>query len=347
MSNFKVDPAKLRDSAKHMSQQLAPGYANSATTLRAKGKVDMPGFGIALSLVEAAYSSKLDFMALDVQGAHDVTTEIADRLNQTAAEYDKGENLNVKGFDGKGTEAEGFGSAFLGALGNTVPAGVVAAGLELGVILACAGSLETCAGLCPTFIPAAIAIPLFICNIPSIIEAGAALSAESKHIKGVLNADYQTLCDAASGDWEGEGATNFKLLTNKIKSHMDDLGDYIGTVGTVLETIGGILIALWVGLIALAVPFLVWLIAMRLAEASPPWLQDAVLEPIIDGAGVVIGTSILTTLAGVETGVSAVAAVLSGAGSQMLGLLTPPDSGKGGVPDMQEFHVDQNYSTPL
>jgi hypothetical protein len=346
-SNFKVDPDKLRDSAKHLTEQVAPAYATSAGTLRTNGKIDPPGFGIALSFLEAAYTSKLDFMALDVQGAHDVSAEIATRLNQTAAEYEKGENLNIAGFDGKGSTPEGLGSAFLGALGNSVPSGAGVAVLELATILACAGSLETCAGLCPPFIPAAIAIPLFICNIPSIMGAGAALVEEARHIKDVLNSAFDLMCSSASDDWEGEGEKNFKLLTSKVKTHLDDLGDYINTVGTVLEAIGGILIALWIGLIALAVPFLIWLIAMRLAEASPPWLQDAVLEPIIEGAGVVIGTSVLTTLAGVESGVTAVAAVLSGVGSQLIGLLSPPDSGKGGVPDMQEFHVDQNYSAPL
>ena len=79
MGNFKVDPDKLRDSAKHLSGPVASGYANSATAQRTNGKIDMPGFGIALSMVEAAYASRLDFMALDVQGAHDVVTEASVR----------------------------------------------------------------------------------------------------------------------------------------------------------------------------------------------------------------------------------------------------------------------------
>jgi uncharacterized protein YukE len=347
MGNFKVDPDKLRDSAKHLSGPVASGYANSATALRTNGKIDLPGFGIALSMVEGAYASRLDFMALDVQGAHDVVTEVATRLNQTAAEYDRGENLNISGFDGKGSTPEGFGSAFLGALGNSVAPGVTAGMLEVSVILTCAGSLETCAGLCPTFIPAAIAIPLFICNIPSIMGAGAALVNEAAHIKDVLNSAFQAMCDNAHGDWTGEGSSDFALLTTKIKAHMDQLGGYIDTVGKVLEAIGGALIALWIGLIAVAGPFLVWLIAMRLAEASPPWLQDAVLEPIIEGAGAVIGTGILTTLAGVTEAGGAVAALLTGIGGQLLASFSMPDGGKGGVPDMQEFHVDQNYQASL
>jgi uncharacterized protein YukE len=213
--------------------------------------------------------------------------------------------------------------------------------------LTCAGSLETCAGLCPTFIPAAIAIPLFICNIPSIMGAGAALVNEAAHIKDVLNSAFQSMCDNAHGDWTGEGSSDFALLTTKIKAHMDQLGSYIDTVGKVLEAIGGALIALWIGLIAVAGPFLVWLIAMRLAEASPPWLQDAVLEPIIEGAGAVIGTGILTTLAGVTEAGGAVAALLTGIGGQLLASFSMPDGGKGGVPDMQEFHVDQNYQASL
>ncbi len=346
-SNFKVDPADLRDSAKHLSGQVAPAYAASATTLQGRGKIDMPGFGVALSLVEAAYDTRLDFLRLDLQGAHDVVSDIATRLTQTAGEYERGENLNISGFDGKGSTPEGYGSAFLGALGNSVAPGVVAGAVELAIVLLCAGSLETCAGLCPTFIPAAIAIPLFVCNIPSILSAGSALVNEAAHLKDVVNAAFSQLCDQAKSSWSGEGATNFGLLTSKIKSHMDQLSGYIDTVGHVLEAIGGALVVLWLGLIAIAGPFLVWLIAMRLAQASPPWLQDAVLEPIIDGAGIVIGTGILTTLAGVSSAGAAVATVLAGIGGQLLGALAPPDGGKEGVPDMQEFHVDQNYQTPL
>jgi hypothetical protein len=347
MANFKVDPAKLRDSARQLSGPVASGYANSAITLRDKGKIDMPGFGIALSTVEAAYASRLDFMELDVQGAHDVVTEIASRLTQTAAEYERGENLNIAGFDGKGSAPESFGSAFLGALGNSAAPGIATGALEVSVILLCAGSLETCAGLCPTFIPAAIAIPLFVCNIPSIIEAGAGLINEAAHIRDVLNSAFLTMCVNARGDWSGEGASDFALLTTKVKGHMDTLAVYIDTVGKVLEAIGGALIALWIGLIAIAGPFLVWLIAMRLAEASPPWLQDAVLEPIIEGAGAILSTGILTTLAAVTEAGGAIAALLTGISGQLLSAFALPDSGKGGVPDMQEFHVNQNYQASL
>lgn len=347
MGDFKVDPAKVRDSAKHLSSQVAPGYAESATTLRSRGAIDTPGFGLALSMVEAAYSTRLDFMTLDLQGAHDVVADIASRLTQTATEYEHAENLNISGFDGKGSTPESYGGAFLGALGNSAAPGIVGGGVELAILLLCAGSLETCAGLCPTFIPAALAIPLFICNIPSILSAGAALVNEAAHVKDVLNAAFQTLCDNAKSDWTGEGATSFGLLANKVKAHMDQLASYIDTLGKALEAVGGMLVALWLGLIALAAPFLVWLIAMRLAEASPPWLQDAVLEPIIEGAGVVIGTGILTTLAGVTSGGAAVAALIAGLGSQLLGAFAPPDGGKEGVPDMQEFHVEQNYQAPL
>ena len=66
MGNFKVDPDKLRDSAKHLSGPVASGYANSATALRTNGKIDMPGFGIALSMVEGVYVFWFDFMVLDV-----------------------------------------------------------------------------------------------------------------------------------------------------------------------------------------------------------------------------------------------------------------------------------------
>ena len=39
--------------------------------------------------------------------------------------------------------------------------------------------------------------------------------------------------------------------------------------------------------------------------------------------------------------------LLTGIGGQLLASFSMPDGGKGGVPDMQEFHVDQNYQASL
>lgn len=347
MGNFKVDPAKVRDAANQLKTKVAPAYASSADKLHSDGSIGWPGFGVALSLLEAAYTQRLDFMVLDVRGAHDVTNEIADRLKLTTTEYEKGENLNIKGFDGKGSTPESYGAAFGGALVNSVPTAAVTGAIEVGIILATVGTLEGVGALAPSFIPAAIAIPLFACNLPGMFTAGVGLINESGHLKDPVNTAFSDMCGVAKDGWEGQGATNFSLLATKVKAHMDKMADYIATVGEALLALASALTVLWLGLIAMAVPLLVWLIAMRIAEAAPPWVQAAGIETVIETTMAIIDSAVLAKLLGITTVGALIMALLGAIGNQIVGALAMPDGGKGGVPDMQEFHVDQNYSTPL
>jgi hypothetical protein len=344
--NFKVDPAKVRAGAKLLDSRVAAEYANSASAMQTGGRLDSPGLGLAMSWAEALYNQQLDFLTKDVQGAHDVCVEIASRLRQTADEYDRAEDLNISGFDGKGTAQESYGSAYGQALDNSgVVAGLV--GITLGEIAAVLVSVEACAALCPTFIPAAVATPLFAANIPSIFSAGINLQHVATQLKNVVNAEFDQACGEAKDDWEGEGADNFAILANKVKTHMDSLGDYIDAVGKAMIVLGMAFGALWAMILASTVPFLVWLIATRAAEACPPWLQDAVLEPLIEASGGIMAAAWFTAFATVTSIVTAASAIFSGALSQISELLATPDSGKSGTPDMQEFHVDQNYKTPI
>lgn len=347
MGNFKVDPDSVRRAAKLLSETVAPAYATAATTLQSNGKIEGPGFGLAMSWAEAAYDQRLDFIVKDVQGAHDVCMDIAQRLQQTAAEYEKAENLNIAGFDGKGHAEKGYGSAYGQALGNEwggAAAGAVISGAAIATVLV---SIGASGELCPSFLPAAIAAPFFVANIPSILEVGVHLQQEAGYMKDNVNAAFSQGCDEAKSDWKGEGADNFGLMETKVKSHMDRMCDYIDMVGKALLVVALAFAALWGMIIATTIPFLVWVIAMRVLEACPPWAQDLVIEPLIELTGGILCATWFENYMLVGTVVTGAAALLSGVVNQMIGLLAVPDSGKGGTPDMQEFHVNQNYQTPL
>jgi hypothetical protein len=345
-SNFTVDPAELRSHATNLANVVAPAYATSSAAVRTDAQIDFPGFGAALSFLEAGYHQRVDFLAKDLQGAHDVLGEIATRLQQTAAEYQKGENLNIAGFHGSAQHEESYGAA----LGRTNPLGegataAGAMGLTAGVVYATAGSLATCAGLCPTFIPAAVAAALFIANPLSIAEAGAALVNEARHIQTQLNADFLSVCVNSAAKWTGEGKDAFAQLANTIKGHLDQIGKYIETLGGALQSLDITLSTLWLGLAALAGPLLVWLIAMRAAEAIP--FAAAAIEPIIEVTGAAATSAVVGTLGGVTAAASAIVALITGLAKDLLTLSALPDKGAAGVPDMTEFSVDTNFSTTL
>ena len=345
MGDFTVDPTDLRVHAKSLASSVAPAFATSATTLRQGGQIDFPGFGAALSFVQAVYDQRVDFLAKDLQGAHDVLLEISSRLEQTAAEYARGENLNITGFQGTPNPQESYGAA----LGSVAPASAAAfagaAGLSVGVVYATAGSLATCAGLCPTFIPAAIAAALFIANPLSIVQAGTALVNEGRHIQSQLNPDFLSVCTSAAAKWTGEGKDAFLQLAITIKGHLDIVGKYIETLGTALHSLDITLTTLWLGLAALSVPFLIWLIAMRAAEAIP--FAAAAIEPIIEVSGAAASAAVIGTLGGVTAVASVAVAMISGLGGDLLTLSSLPDKGAAGVPDMTEFKLETNYQTAL
>ena len=348
MGNFTVKPENLATAAENLQSEVAPAYGTAASTLRTEGAVDAPGFGIALAFLDAMYRSRLDFMALDLDGAKDAADDIAAALTQTAQQYQASEDLNISGFGGPGTASETFGSSIGGSLLNTLPgtagglAGIGAVGLA--ITYGTSANIAACAALCPSFIPAAIAIPLFIANIPSIFEAAGALKAQADNLTGAINiALAQTLGHAADG-WEGEGALGFGEMTTKLTSHLDKLAGFVDAVGEVLTSVGITLSILWSALVIFAVAFLAWLIYMHAASIGP---QVAAVQAIIQSVGLAASSTWMTGLMatlGVATAGSAVLGIVTG---DLKTFLNPPDAGTQGTPDLQEFRVDANFDVPL
>src|SRR5215212_8843083 len=112
MPDFTVDPADMRNHAQFLGNNIAPTYAKSSQSVRTGSEIDAPGFGIALSFLEAAYLQKVDFLAKDLQGAHDLCWTISARLMETAANFERAENLNISGFGGTPVHQESYGTAY-------------------------------------------------------------------------------------------------------------------------------------------------------------------------------------------------------------------------------------------
>jgi uncharacterized protein YukE len=347
MPDFSVDPAELRSHAKNLAGAVAPAYATSSTSVRQGSEISSPGFGIALSgVLEAPYHQRVDFLAKDLQGAHDVCTEIARRLQQTADQYDKAENLNVAGFSGTPQQQESLATAFgQTGLANLDVGAVVATAVPLASIYATLTMMSACSALCPAFIPAAVVGALFVANPLGIAEAGAKLINEGRHIQNQLNLDYLTACNNAAAKWSGEGKDAFQQLTNTVKGHLDQIGKYIETLGEALHSLDIALSALWLALMEMVGPFLLWLVAMKAAEVFPPDIPY--IETVVNASGALMSGTVMTTVELVTAVGGTVVTVINGLAKDLLSLTALPDAGKAGVPDLTEFKVGTNFATNL
>lgn len=346
--NFTVTPAHLHDASQSLTNDVAPAYAQAATAIQTGAHIEAPGFGLLLSWVEAMYVQRVDYVTKDLNGAHDVVNQIASRLEQTASEYQKGENLNISGFDGRPKDQQQHEQGFWSAYGQVASADATgAAPLALISVDAMYGALVAmgaCSALCPAFIPAVIVAATVVANVPSMWDAHTVLVNQGNHISGDINAWFDNACGQALDGWDGEGKLNFTDMKTKIESHLGQLAGFVGALGTALVSLIFVLTGFWGAIIASVFPFLAWLVAMTISEVFPPDIP--VIESIKEAAGAAMAEGINMTV----VAIASVAGMVAGLINTVLEKgadLTLPDSGQAGVPDMQEFHVDQNYKTTI
>jgi hypothetical protein len=218
-----------------------------------------------------------------------------------------------------------------------------AAGLTLTEIFAVMGAMSACGALCPTFIPAVVAAGLFIANIGSIGEAASTLTLAAQNLSKDHNIAFDKICTTTAAKWTGAGRDAFVDTTTNIKAHMDEMADYVKTLGEALQGLMVALVGLWLALAALAGPFLIWLIATRAAELIP--FAAAALEPLIEVTGAAMSAGVVTMIAAVVSVGGLALSLVTGLGKDFIKLMALPDTGQEGVPDMTEFHVGQNFAT--
>jgi uncharacterized protein YukE len=341
MPDFTVDPDEVHQRANSLRTMVADAYDGAADEIQAGGQIDAPGFGVALSPLEAGYLQRLDFLVKDVQGAADLCRQIGDRLDSVAGQYERTEDLHVAGFGGQHPVAQiSYGTAFAATGG--VQAAPVSAAISIAEITAILGMMSACAALSPTFAPAAIAASAFVAQPFSIASAGAALNMAGDQLKDTCNVTFDKMCAGAASGWKGEGHDAFVLMTTKIKAHLDELATYVKTLG---DALGGLVIALaelWVALGIMTAPFLAWLVTMRAAEVIPG--AAAAVEPLITAASAAMSSAVTTSLAALIAIGGLLLTLFTSLGKDFQKLLALPDRDVAGTPDLTEFSVGQNFA---
>ncbi|MCZ7440166.1 hypothetical protein O7598_27440 [Micromonospora sp. WMMC241] len=350
MADFTVDPDDVRIHGRTLGRTVAEDYAQRAEEISRDSAIDPPGFGIALSPFEALYIQHVGFLIDDVRGAADVCRQIGAKLGVVADQYERAEDLHVSGFGGTPAPMGSYGDAYgrtgaaqlatdPAALGAAATVGATITLAEIGGIV---GGMAACAALCPTFIIGLAGAVLFVANPLGIAQAGADLIRHGDQLQKALNANFDKICSAATGTWKGEGKDSFVIMATKLKAHLDELGAYIRILGEALHSLEIALSGLWIALGAMTVPFLTWLIAMRAAELIPG--AAVALEPLIQAAGAAVASSVTSMVAAVGAVGGLALALVNGLAKDFLKLMTLPDDGAAGTPDLTEFRVGENFA---
>ncbi|SBT51099.1 hypothetical protein [Micromonospora auratinigra] len=350
MADFSVDPDDVRIHGRTLGTTIAEDYAQQADEIVRDGAIDPPGFGIALSWAEALYLQRVEFLTADVRGAAEVCRQIGAKLGVVADQYDRAEDLHVSGFGGTPAPTGGFGDAYArtgtarlvtdpAVLATAATAGASITLAEIGGVMA---GMAACAALCPTFIVGVAGAALFVANPVGIAQAGSDLIRHGDQLQKALNANFDKICSLATGTWKGQGKDSFVIMATNLKAHLDELGAFIRTLGEALHSLEIALGGLWLGLLAMTGPFLTWLIAMRAAELVPGLALG--LEPVIEAAGAAMSASVTSMVAAVSTLGGLVVALINGLAKDFLKLMTLPDDGAAGTPDLTEFRVGENFA---
>ncbi len=344
MGDFSIDPGETRQHARTIDTVIADSYSQAAADISHGGHISAPGFGIFLSWLEALYIQRLDFLAKDVQGASDICREIASRLKTAADEAERIEDLNVAGFGGKPVPWTGYPAAY-GQTGTAklFPAAfTVGAGVTMLEIEATLAAMTMSAALCPSFIPAVVLAALIVANPSDISEAATNLKLVANDLQTTHDVNFEKACTAVLRTWKGAGEDAFRHLTTTIKGHLDELAKYIQLLGEALDSLWNALAEAWKALAALTGPFLVWLIAVRVADLVPP--LGELLEPVVQVSGAAMTARVGTILAGVMAVGSLVGGLVNDLTKDFLALMALPDRGAAGTPDLTEYKVDGNFA---
>jgi uncharacterized protein YukE len=345
---YKVNSTNLKSAAAVLDGQLATDLQQLITTLTSGTQISAPGFGVAFSFLEASYIQQMDYLTKNLQAGVALFHQLGSHLTTAANNYDRVEDVHIRGFSaGTNYKEVSYGDA-LGKssnvaaakdLGSHVDPAVVAAvggGLALEAQMAILGVMGVCSALEPSCIVGAILLGTCLARIDQIWSASSAILAASSELSTDIVKRFDAQVVLARSGWEGPAVNKFADLMNKVSAEFTQAAESLKTIGTALRVFAGALVVLWIFLAKLAYPLLTFLIGLLPFKAFPPTAPAAEAASVEAGATSSAATS---TSVGVIAGIAgAVGAVLEAVLSA-LGSFTLNDSGKQGVPDLQEFVI--------
>ncbi|WP_163512268.1 hypothetical protein [Fodinicola acaciae] len=345
---YKVNSNNLRSAAGVLDGQLKKDLQEIVTNLTNGSQIDAPGFGAAFSFLEAAYIQQMDYLIKNLSAGVSLFHQIGSNLTTAANNYDRVENVHVRGFSaGTKYHEDSYGDALgdtgivrtatdIGSSVDPTTAIGVAGGLALEAQIAILAIMGVCSALEPTCIVAAIALGTCLARIDSIWSASDTILTASSTLTTDIVKRFDAQVVLARGGWEGDAVNKFTDWMNKVSAELTQAADSLKIIGTALRVFAGALVVLWLFLAKLALPLLTFLISLLPFKAFPPTTAEAEAASVEAGTATSATTS---TSVGVVAGIAAAAGAVIQAVFSALSSFTLSDSGKQGVPDLQEFVI--------
>jgi hypothetical protein len=293
MGRIVVNPAHLTNAAKGLREVVEPEARKAAERLAGEYRIDPPGFGIALSAIEADYNATLDYHLQNLRAAAESIEAVARGLEITVGNYERAEQVNV---DMMSVAGVSDGKGWAGGLADTgmvrtvtSPLGgdglqlhdvdtIVAIGAELAV-LTLAGFT---AWMAPTYLPAPIVAASIIADGPSMITVSRRLGAIASTLENGVAKQFDSYANGATAGWEDASVVEYRKVVTEIGRELSQMQKALSTAASLVAAIAALLGAFWLAFISFSGPFFVTISELFAASIGP---QAPIVQPIIQGLG--------------------------------------------------------------
>ncbi|GIJ50604.1 hypothetical protein Val02_74900 [Virgisporangium aliadipatigenens] len=326
MGKIVLNSANVTNAAKGLREIVVPATSKAADKLANGYRIDPPGMGVALSVIEAQYNATLDYHVQNLQVAVESIEAVANGLDITVRNYLTADEVNVNMMTVPGLyEGTRDGQSYGGGFGDTGLARTFTSplggdGLQwndvdtiigLGAQIAALGTAGYTAYMSPTYLPTPIVAALIVANGPSMVTVGRRLADIATTLETEVNKQFDSIATSATGGWEDASVVEYRKVITEMNRELAQMQKAVAAASTLVLAVTALLGAFWLAFISFTGPFFAQISALFSMQFGP---QAAVVQPIIQLLGALASAAWLKA-----TGT--VVSVLAAAGTLILGVI--------------------------
>jgi hypothetical protein len=340
--SIEIDPDAIRNAGKGLDKFVVPDLKKLNDRMLAAYPITFPGFGLALLAVEGYYNEVCMYHAGNLKAGSAVAGAVADGLFKTAENWQTAETVNATGFmapPGKSDTVSwtgGLGAtswATQGDLSKSSGAEATTAIIEWGLLAACEVVALGCAALSPPFLVVPIVFSGLMANFTSIWETSRDIREIASDLGSPTIAQFHDITlgpNGAVSGWKDTSVQEFTRKVEEILAELDQTKECLYLVAEFLTSLLEVLSALWVAFIAFIPPFFA---ALSTLDATGVGVTvSAVLGAMATAGWTTVLAIVMGAIAGLVTLISGFFGNLAS--------LHMMDSGRDGVPDLQQIKIE-------
>jgi len=340
VGQIEIEPEALLNAASALEKIVRPDLDQATDKFANSYRVDPPGWGLALSPLEAMFNMIGDYHVKNLRAGSEAIEAVANGLRKTVDNYNRAEKANVEMFLGSPSQdGESWGSGWLdtgvarsvttGWLDN--PTEVIAVGTQLAFIFAAFATAD----MSPPYLPAPIVATLLVANGFSMIDCARALANASAMLTDQVKPEYTTFTNGALRGWNDSSVIEYQQVIAQLGGELDDAQKVIASMSGALASVAALLTAFWVAFLSFTGPFFLTILNLTISAVGP---QAIVIEPIIQSLGALAGASWLTAVGTVIGLIGAAVTLLTGVVKEVTGVQTFDKQGDN-TPDIRQIKI--------